>query len=483
MTAQRSSWAVPLLVVTLSAGLAARGLAAALLPPLTGAVVDPVVCEKFAGQSYALYLPSGYSAEKKWPVLYAFDARRQGRMVAELYRAAAERFGWIVVASNNARSDEAMAPNIEAMKAMWEDSQARYAIDPRRVYATGYSGGARAACVLAMVRAGEVAGVIGHGGGFPFQWPPSKDIAFAFLGLAGNRDFNFAELLSLDARLEELGREHHFMSFAGEHEWAPPAEAMLSLGWMEVLAMREGSAPRREALIAGLWADFEARAGALVASDDPVAAAREYAAMLRAFAGLASETLLATTRATLVALDTAPATARARQHQQSVEAEEAAYLERARARLEQILARGPHAFDPVLAARELEIARLTKRTREASSAYARQAAERSLATLFGQTSFYMPTAFAERQDFGRAAIAVEIATLLRPESVGAWFALAAARAQAHSASAAMAALRKAREKGRLEARWLEEDRRFDGLRERKDFQTLLGELRPRAEMP
>ena len=49
-----------------------------------GQIVDQVPCTSAAiPQTYALYLPSAYSKERRWPVLYLFDARQHGAMAAE----------------------------------------------------------------------------------------------------------------------------------------------------------------------------------------------------------------------------------------------------------------------------------------------------------------------------------------------------------------------------------------------------------------
>jgi len=71
---------------------AAGAAAAAELP--RGTLIEKVVCESQRDQTYALYLPSTYTPERKWPILYAFDARGQGKTVAELFRRAAERARW-----------------------------------------------------------------------------------------------------------------------------------------------------------------------------------------------------------------------------------------------------------------------------------------------------------------------------------------------------------------------------------------------------
>ena len=119
------------------AALAAAPAAARTEAPLPlGRVVERVACAADASQSYALYLPSGYTPERRWPILYAFDPRERGELPVELVRATAEELGWIVASTHNFRSDEpTTAGAVAAMKALWEDTHARLAIDPRRVYA------------------------------------------------------------------------------------------------------------------------------------------------------------------------------------------------------------------------------------------------------------------------------------------------------------------------------------------------------------
>ena len=67
----------------------------------------------------------------------------------------------------------AIAPtNIAAMKALWKDTHERLAIDDTRVYATGFSGGARVANIMGQVLG--LAGVIAVGGGYPPSSPPRR---------------------------------------------------------------------------------------------------------------------------------------------------------------------------------------------------------------------------------------------------------------------------------------------------------------------
>src|SRR5262245_50507692 len=69
-----------------------------------GTVIERVTCSDEPSQTYALYLPSAYSPERKWSLLLAFHPAARGRLMVEKYRAAAEVYGVIVAASNNSRN-------------------------------------------------------------------------------------------------------------------------------------------------------------------------------------------------------------------------------------------------------------------------------------------------------------------------------------------------------------------------------------------
>src|SRR5205085_6153782 len=102
----------------------------------TGQVIEQVVCQSDAKQSYALYLPTRYTAERNWPIIYGFDPGGRGLRPVELFKEVAERYGYIVVGSNNSRN----GPNVplgEIIKTFWTDTHERFALDEKRVYATG----------------------------------------------------------------------------------------------------------------------------------------------------------------------------------------------------------------------------------------------------------------------------------------------------------------------------------------------------------
>ena len=115
-------------------------------------------------QSYALYLPTNYTAERRWPIIYAFDPGARGSVPLELMKEAAERYGFVLAGSNNSRNGDSKEES-QAAQAMWSGTHAIIAIDDRRVYFAGFSGGARLAATLAGgAMGGIMVGLIGWTG-------------------------------------------------------------------------------------------------------------------------------------------------------------------------------------------------------------------------------------------------------------------------------------------------------------------------------
>jgi hypothetical protein len=69
-----------------------------------GEIIERLVCLSDPSQSYALYLPSSYTPDRKWPVIYCFDPVARGRVPVEQFKKAAEKYGFILAGSNNSQN-------------------------------------------------------------------------------------------------------------------------------------------------------------------------------------------------------------------------------------------------------------------------------------------------------------------------------------------------------------------------------------------
>ncbi len=255
-------------------------LAAGDLP--RGQIVDNVQCLADAEQSYALYLPSNYTPAKRWSVIVGLDAGGRGRNPVVQFQEAAEKYGYIVAGSKNSRNGP-LSVSVPAANAVWADVSKRFSVDPKRLYLTGQSGGARVAMYLAthtdafpVVPAGVIASSAFFSGGDE----QVSSLRFPVFGTAGTDDFNHIEMKQFD---RELKSAHRLVIFDGGHMWLPIPVATEAIEWMELQAMKSGLRSRDEAFIAALLASRVKQAEALPAG---LAAWRAYGEIATDFTGL-----------------------------------------------------------------------------------------------------------------------------------------------------------------------------------------------------
>ena len=251
--------------------LASQNALPEAFPP--GSVSPRVITAAHSEQSYALYLPSHYSKDRLWPILYIFDPMARGEHALQQFQHAAETQSFIVAASNNSRNGP-WAPQGQAAEAMLDDTQSRFAVDLKRIYFAGFSGGARVSARLAQL-CKCAAGVILSGAGFPDGSPPSADSAFPVFAAVGNADFNYPEVVRLQDTLQKVSFPHWLRVFQGPHQWAPPEIMDEALAWFRVLSMNSNREPRNSSFLADQFSAAKERTVRFEASGDPLFALRE----------------------------------------------------------------------------------------------------------------------------------------------------------------------------------------------------------------
>jgi predicted esterase len=195
-----------------------------------------VTCINDVSKTYDLYLPSSYNGKKSFPLIFIFDAHAAGDLPVNLYSNLAETFGYILMASDNSKNGQDAATSDKIYQALLSEARQRFVIDERRLYTMGFSGGARVAANVAIANGG-IAGVIGCSAGFQVQ-NANLTNNFNFIGLAGNEDFNLAELKALDAALNETAIRHQLIVFNGKHAWCDTATMKNAFYWITFNAMR-----------------------------------------------------------------------------------------------------------------------------------------------------------------------------------------------------------------------------------------------------
>ncbi|MFW5858335.1 MAG: TPR end-of-group domain-containing protein [Planctomycetota bacterium] len=236
--------------------------------PERGKVIAEVACTAAPSQTYALYLPSGYTDEQTWPVVFGFSPAGRGTDPVRFLQDAAEAHGYIVIGSNNAKNSPS-GPILQAMDALWAEANARYAIHPKRAYATGFSGGARIALAMAIRHQDRFAGVLATGAYYAGNERLPQGSPVCVYGAAGDADFNLFELLRADGDLERRKIRHWIEIFDGPHGWPPAALGREGIEFFQLDAA-DRDWVTVEAAEKAAWAEKRLRgAEALLAADKP----------------------------------------------------------------------------------------------------------------------------------------------------------------------------------------------------------------------
>ncbi|MDT4954060.1 MAG: hypothetical protein QOJ02_2198 [Acidobacteriota bacterium] len=443
-----------------------------------GTIIESVACQKDAGQSYALYLPSSYTPLKRWPIVYGFDPVARGRQPVELFQEAAEKYGYILVGSNNSRN----GPNINLtaiLQTIWEDTHARFQIDERRVYVAGMSGGARVALSFAHLSQGQVAGVIACSAGFPPNIAPSASTPFIIYGTAGTDDFNEPELFQLDLTLESFSVPHRIEMFEGGHGWPPRVFGMRAIEWLELQAMRAGRRARDEAFIEEQFKRALAEARASEEAKDFYKAYTDYRA-LSGFKGLLETSEFEKKAAQMKELkETKAALAKERetafrQHQREVEISLYQRDSSPPAPGSRVEAEEPDRVTAEISLRSA-LDNLRKQAQEKKDSTERRVARRVLEAFNVQVFQEVATLF-QQKDYKAAALKLEIAAQLQPNDALTRYALARAYALDGRKKRALDSLRDALERGFKDLANLKQNRAFDALRNEAEYKKMVEEL-------
>jgi dienelactone hydrolase len=423
--------------------------------PAQAGLTENVPCTKDPTQTYTLYLPSHYSTERKWPVLFIFDPRSRGTQAAEIFRGAAEEYGWILLSSNNTRSDTGWEVNERAVQAMLPEL-GKYSVNPSRIYAAGFSGGATVAFLLARMR--HFAGVINSGQPWMQELDATKTL-FAVWSSTGKYDFNNVDVRRIDADVAESGSPHHVEVFDGVHQWMPEPLAREAIEWHELIAMHHGDVDA--VFVQRMFDEAMKRA----AAEKDLAALQRYEAIVRDFTGIHDVADAARAAASLKESKTVRQQIR---EQRSADDYEKREISNLIGRLREALADPPglSSLD-----RQLGLRRIIDAAAQQDAHGL--AARRALETLFVQCGFYLPQQYFAAHDYEKAAIVLTVAAAVKSDRPNVQYDLARALARTGRAKEAIASLERAVQLAPRNAEAARTEADFETLRKLPRFEEII----------
>ncbi len=423
--------------------------------------------------TYSIYLPPGYTADRKWPILLCFDPAKRPMLPIELFQSAAEKYGFIIASSGSYDSADSVGRSIDVMASFWNDVISRYPVDFDRVYATGFSGGGRICWVLdQLAKDVDMAGIIEVGAGLPRRdflegWQPR----LAHYGLVGRTDFNYYEMQWLDGELGRRGVPHRLVTFDGGHEWPPAGACAEALDWMQIAAMRSHAIDADPALIDEIYAREMAEIAEAEQAGRLIEAHERASAAVAAFGGLRDITTAAEVRDRL---GRSKAFAIQRREHEGFDRSASDRLADALETLE-LVPRARTFFErPSYAQLVNQIGLPALRLmRKSENPEERLAGIRILDAIYARAASVMPRELMGRGDYEGAAVLLRTAADIKPEGPGVWYDLGRAYARTDRPRDAVQAIERAIESGFDDAKRMEADPDLASVRQDTLFIRLL----------
>lgn len=223
------------------------GIKAQELRLQTGVITDSIVVPG-TEDTYAIYLPKEFTLQKSWPVVFVFDPGANGKNAISYFNEAAEDYQYVIIASNAVKNGDYQT-NLRRAARLISTINDNFPVDKQRIYLAGFSGGARLAMAIASI-SNNITGVIASGAGYSdnSMLIPENN-SFAFIGMAGNKDFNYLEVKSSVEILQKVKFNAEFIPFEGTHTWPPSLQIKKALRLFNLKAMTKGKLAENDSLV------------------------------------------------------------------------------------------------------------------------------------------------------------------------------------------------------------------------------------------
>ncbi len=217
-----------------------------------GVILDSISVEKAEGETFALYLPNSFNPENISSAIFVFDPSGKGRKGIKPFIKASEKYGYLVFCSNNSKNGP-YDKNFNIFNNLFLHVTSIFKIKNNDMYLSGFSGGSRIACAIATLTE-EFAAVIACGAGFPQvpEYMPSSQ-EYAYVGICGNRDFNYIEMMANKTVLNRSKFNHTLITNNSKHLWPKEDEILRAFNWLYLQNLNKKKTPVDEEKILNLY--------------------------------------------------------------------------------------------------------------------------------------------------------------------------------------------------------------------------------------
>jgi hypothetical protein len=251
-----------------------------------GIVVDSLKVRDSLPETFALYLPKDFELKGKWPLVAIFDMKGQGKKELSKFIGIAERYGYVMVASNAIHDSLSLSENMLRTKGMMEHLLNLLPLNKSRIYTAGFENGGRFAN-LAPIFLKDIQGTLSINAAIANIELLNDKNPFQFIGVSDKTNFNYPILLKDEKILNGLRFPNSIIVSDSSAEDIRNRMSQ-AFSYFELLAMSRGNSTKDTVLIGELYAEDMERIDALLADNKYLEANRAMAETMNAFRALRS---------------------------------------------------------------------------------------------------------------------------------------------------------------------------------------------------
>ena len=247
-----------------------------------GEIIDSIIVNKDTKETFALYLPFQFNISESSPVVFIFEPMARGKAGIYPFIKAAEKYGYILVCSNNSRNGP-YERNFDIANRLFNQIFLDFNINNKRVYVSGFSGGSRLASAIAVLT-NQIQGVVACGAGFSLNKShlPYKD-SFSYAAIIGDEDMNFKEMQNTKNFLNRLNIPNELFVYEFNHSWPSQEQILIAFDWLQLEAYKKNILPINLGNIKKSYTNYYKHARNLQVDNQLLYASNEYERILRNF--------------------------------------------------------------------------------------------------------------------------------------------------------------------------------------------------------
>ena len=205
-----------------------------------GKVIDSIRVNDSISETYKLYLPTKFDGKGTWPIIFVFDMAGKNSQALNVFKTAAEEQGYLLASSNDLNDSISISKNVLITSRLFQEVATLFPINNNRIYTAGFSSGAKFASIVpSFIK--EVDGVISCGSFVPSIELLDDKNPFYFIGIVGNEDINYPQMLQGRELLNKMKFPNDLMVFDGGDRWSDYTLIDKALENLTLSAMAKGS--------------------------------------------------------------------------------------------------------------------------------------------------------------------------------------------------------------------------------------------------